>query len=166
MKKYIVIIILLISTLGLQAQGNLDKEKTVTYINDKLRVADPVFDSFEFGKNGESLLKWVNNGVYTEYRFNIREVEFDYLLSINQEHQIYLKCKDGTNCLQYTTRELNNRKGDNTSYKNYNELYIRSISGYFNTYSIKNALIYLQVLSAIENQNNQTGKQDPFLFYE
>lgn len=145
---------------------NFTAKQTEEYIVKKLKIADPVFYSFDIGDNGETNIKWVNERIFTEYRFNIREVDFSTAVDPEGNNYIALKCVYGTNnCLQRTSREdiALGQIGDRVTYKNFMNLEIPSISGQANVKSIKNALVYLKVLSITENTNRSSAKRDPFL---
>jgi hypothetical protein len=143
---------------------NFTNKQTIEYIQDKMKIADPVFHDFKLGPNGEALFSWVNDGFYTEYRFNIREIEFKTDVNESGDNIITLNCNPGlNNCLQRTIREDISKVGDKVSFKGYKALQVESISGFDNNISIKNALVYLKVLSITENSNKTSAKKDPFL---
>jgi hypothetical protein len=143
---------------------NFTKEQTIDYILNKMRIADPVFSDFKLGDNGETIIKWVNDGIFTEYRFNIREIEFNTGISTEGDNIIHLTCNPGlNNCLQRAYREDINRIGDKVSFKVFKMLEMVSIAGFDNVLSTKNALVYLKVLSITDNLNKTAAKRDPFL---
>ncbi len=86
---------------------NYTKEQTIKYINEKMKIADPVFDNFKLGENGEAVIIWVNNGFWKEYRFNIREIEVSQKVSSTGDNFITFMCVPGVNnCLQVATRQF------------------------------------------------------------
>ena len=144
---------------------NLTKEQVVEYINEKLKISDPVYYSFKMGDNGETVIRWVNYGSYTEYRFNIREIEIEQELSSTGDNYISLRCIPGVNnCLQEAIREDISRIGDKVTFANYKTLNIKSIAGYDNVTSLKNAMKYLKILSDKDNIDKTSSKRDPFLY--
>ena len=143
---------------------NYTKDQTIKYINEKMKIADPVFSNFELGENGEALIKWVNFNFYTEYRFNIREIEFKIDVNSEGDNTITLTCNQGlNNCLQLASREMVNLAGNKVSFKGDKYLDVASIAGFDNVTSIKNALLYFKVLSLTDNANKTSAKIDPFL---
>ncbi len=156
--------ILILMQFSLLAQ-NLTKEQTVEYINAKLHISDPVFNEFTLGDNGEAVIKWVTRDVYTEYRFNIREIEIELKLSEDGDNYIEFTCVGGTNnCLQRAWRKNTSQVGDDVSYAYHRDLTILSIAGYDNITSVKNAFKYLKILSEKDNQEKSSEKKDPFLY--
>lgn len=149
----------------LTAKGqNFTVAQTVEYINKKMKIADPVFKDFDLGPNGESSFIWVTRNLRTEYRFNLREVEFDHFVTQEGDHFISLNCIAGTyNCLQQTFRQVNYQEGHDATFKNHKSLSITSISGMDNNISLKNALVYLKIISLRENADKSSTKRDPFL---
>ena len=163
MNLFAKIFFLLLVSASLYAQ-NYTKEQTVDYVEDKMRIADPVFFDFRVGDNGETKFIWVNDGFYTEYRFNIRELEFTTGVNTSGDNIITLTCNAGTNnCLQRAIREDISRVGDKVTFAGARKLTIESIGGLDNVSSIKNALVYLKVLSITDNASNNANKKDPFL---
>lgn len=157
-------ILLLLFSVPALAQ-NLTEEQTVDYIDKKLKISDPVYSSFTLGENGETVMKWVNNGFYNEYRFNIREIEIELELSQDGDNYISLTCISGVNnCIQKAIREDINKVGDNVSYDYFKELPIKSIAGFDNITSLKNALKYLKIISVRNNSETSSSKKDPFLY--
>lgn len=153
--------------LSVQAYGqNYTKEQTIKYINDKLKIADPVFDVFTLGENGEAVMKWVNNGYWTEYRFNIREIEVSQKVTVAGDNVISFTCVAGVNnCLQYALRQDVSLVGNRVDpIKNVKTLDLINIAGFDNVVSLKNALTYLKILSDKDNTNAQSAKRDPFLY--
>ena len=143
---------------------NLTQEETVEYIDKKLDISDPVYSSFKIGDNGESVLKWVNRGIYTEYRFNIREIEINFKVKPDGDNYLELTCIPGTNnCLQSTKRILTAQTGDDVTFDYFTKLTIESIAGFDNITSLKNAFKYLKIIS-VENNNNNNSNKDPFLY--
>lgn len=158
--KLITCLVISLSTYG----QNFTKEQTIEYIEDKMKIADPVFYNFKLGDNGETAIRWVNDGIFTEYRFNIREIEFKTGVSEEGDNIIILTCNPGlNNCLQRAFREDILRIGDKVSFKGFKALDVASIAGFDNVLSIKNALVYLKVLSITDNINKSSAKRDPFL---
>lgn len=146
-------------------QQNFTKEQTVKYIKDKMKIADPVYNDFVLGENGELLIKWVNNGFYTEYRLNIREVEFDLKVSETGDNYIVLTCISGVNnCLQNSSRQAISLVGDKVNYSYSKTLNIESIAGFDNISSLNNALKYLKILSIQDNADRKSERRDPFLY--
>lgn len=144
---------------------NLTVEETVEYIREKMQISDPVYSTFKLGENGETVIKWVNNGYYTEYRFNIREVEFEFKVSPEGDNYIQLTCISGTNnCLQSATRQDVSVVGDKVSFDYYTTLDIKSIAGFDNITSLKNALKYLKIISIERNEDRLNSERDPFLY--
>ena len=144
---------------------NLTKDQTIEYIDAKLKISDPVYSSFTVGDNGEAVMKWVNDGFYTEYRFNIREIEIELELSESGDNYISLTCIAGVNnCMQRARREDISKVGDKVSFGNYKTLNINSIAGFDNVVSLKNALKYLKILSDKDNISSTSSKRDPFLY--
>lgn len=173
MRKYIISTLLLVlfgAFQGTNAQSttserNFTKEQTITYIKNKMKIADPVYNDFVYGDNGELLMKWVNNGYYTEYRFNIREIEFDLKVSEKGDNIIQLTCITGVNnCLQYASRQEISLVGDKVTFSNYKNLNIESIAGFDNITSLNNALKYLKILSIKDNADRKSDRRDPFLY--
>ncbi len=164
MRNTLLFLLLLFSV---QAYGqNYTKEQTIKYINDKLRIADPVFDVFTLGENGEAVMKWVNNGYWTEYRFNIREIEVSQKVSSTGDNVISFTCVTGVNnCLQYALRQDVSVIGNRVDpVRNVKTLDLINIAGFDNVVSLKNALTYLKILSDKDNTNAQSTKRDPFLY--
>lgn len=169
---YILILFIFVFPLGnnLSAQNsnsphNFTKEKTVKYIQDKLKIADPVYSDFILGDNGELLIKWVNNGFFTEYRLNIREVDFDLKVSENGFNFIEITCmSDVNNCLQNTSRQVISLTGDKVFYTFHKTLKVESVAGFDNISSLNNALKYLKILSIQNNSDFKSEQRDPFLY--
>lgn len=160
------ILLFFVTSLNTVFSQNLTEEKTVEYINKKLEISDPVYSSFKLGDNGETVIKWVTRNLYTEYRFNIREIEIELKLSSDGDNYVELTCISGTNnCLQEALRKVTVETGDDVSYDYYRTLNIKSVAGFDNITSFKNALKYLKIIS-IENNNNNNGAsaKDPFLY--
>lgn len=157
------IFLLLVSTVFAQ---NYTKEQTIKYINEKMKIADPVFDNFKLGENGEAVIIWVNNGFWTEYRFNIREIEVSQKVSGTGDNFITFVCVPGVNnCLQVATRQDVSLVGERVDpIKNVKSLDLINIAGFDNVVSLKNAFTYLKILSDKDNMNAQSTKRDPFLY--
>lgn len=163
MIRRILPLLLLFGTLSVCGQ-NYTVEQTIEYINKKMKIADPVFLAFTLGPNGETSFIWVTRNLRTEFRFNLREVEFDHGISTEGDHYISLQCLPGTyNCLQQTFRQMTAQEGDDANFKNHKVLFINSLSGQENNVSVKNALVYLKVLSLRDNADKSSSKRDPFL---
>lgn len=158
-----ILLFLLGSVLSANGQ-NFTVAQTVEYINKKMKIADPVFKDFDLGPNGESSFIWVTRSLRTEFRFNLREVEFDHFVTQEGDHFISLTCITGAyNCLQQTQRQVTYQEGHDATFKNFKSLSISSISGMDNNISIKNALVYLKIISLRENADKSSSKRDPFL---
>ncbi|MFN4085247.1 MAG: hypothetical protein ACK4LB_04835 [Spirosomataceae bacterium] len=163
MNKQFLLLLLLFSTLSASGQ-NFTVEQTIEYINKKMKIADPVFHSFTLGPNGETNFIWVTRNLRTEFRFNLREVEFDHGVSSEGDHYLSLQCRPGTfNCLQQTFRQMTSQEGDDATFKNHKTLFINSLSGMDNNVSVKNALVYLKIISLRDNADKSSTKRDPFL---
>ncbi|MDP1814236.1 MAG: hypothetical protein Q8K92_07270 [Leadbetterella sp.] len=156
---------ILFLSISLSSSGqNYNKEQTIKYINDKMKIADPVFNNFALGDNGEAVIKWVNRNIYTEYRFNIREIEFKTDVNSNGDNIINLTCNPGlNNCLQLANREMISVVGNVVDFKGFKMLDVASIAGFDNVLSVKNAFVYLKVLSITDNASKTSAKRDPFL---
>lgn len=163
--KYIFLLIAVCGYSQLFSQ-NYTKEQTIEYINDKMKISDPVFHNFTLGENGEAVMKWVNNGFYTEYRFNIREIEIAQSVSQGGDNYISFTCISGVNnCLQRAVREDVSRVGEKVDpISNVKSLSLYNIAGFDNVVSLKNALTYLKILSDRDNMNDKSDKKDPFLY--
>jgi len=157
-KKFsLTIVLFTFANLSTAFGQNLSAEETVKYIDKKLKISDPVYRSFTLGKNGETVIKWVTRDVYTEYRFNIREIKFELKLSTDGDNYIELSCISGTNnCLQRAHRKNTSQTGDDVTYDYYRILTIKSIAGFDNIASLKNALKYLKIVS-VEKNNSSSG---------
>jgi hypothetical protein len=144
---------------------NLSKEQAVKYIQDKLKIADPVFKDFILGNNGELLIKWYNNGIYSEYRFNIREVDFDLKVNENGFNYIEISCISNVIvCLQNTTRQVLPQDGEKVFFTFHSTLKIENVGGFNNVASLNNALKYLKILSIQDNADSNSKTKDPFLY--
>lgn len=165
MFKLLATYLALLSSLTLLSQ-NLTSKTTVDYIETKMLIADPMFDKLTLGPNGETVIKWANKGVLTEYRFNIREVEFNLYRKENGDNYLQLTCSstETGNCMQKTSRVLIDKYGDDVSYDHCPYLTIESVAGFANITSIKNALKYLKIISIEENEGDDTSNKDPFLY--
>ncbi len=147
------------------SQQNLSKEQTVKYLQDKLKIADPVFKDLILGDNGELLIKWYNNGLFSEYRFNIREVDFDLKVNDSGFNYIEISCVSNVNsCLQNTTRQLIAQDGEKVFFTFHTSLKLENISGFNNVSSFNNALKYLKILSIQDNADSKSNRKDPFLY--
>lgn len=163
MKRRFLFLILLFGTLSVSGQ-NFTVEQTIDYINKKMKIADPVFKSFTLGPNGETSFIWVTRSLRTEFRFNLREVEFEHGITTEGDHFISFNCRTGTyNCLQQTFRQVTPQEGEDATYKNHKTLFITSLSGMDNNVSVKNALVYLKIISMRDNADKNSTKRDPFL---
>ena len=172
MKKIIIILLLTFTNYCL---SQISQKSTEDYITKKMLIADPKFNKFVLDKNGTTLISWVNNGTYTEFRYNIREVAYTKVLLSNRVssnsddcdiggyNAIRLDCiDDSNNCIQITIRDDTNTAGDYVrSIKDKNCTHIKNISGYANNVGIRNALTYLKILSI--NNEKRSEKRDPFL---
>ena len=158
-------LMLLVVTTSVFGQ-NYTKEQTIKYINEKMKIADPVFDNFKLGENGEAVIIWVNSGFWTEYRFNIREIEVSQKVSSAGDNYITFSCVPGVNnCLQVATRQDVSLVGERVDpIKNVKALDLINIAGFDNVVSLKNAFTYLKILSDKDNMNAQSTKRDPFLY--
>ncbi len=164
-KSFFFTLLLMILTAPVVFAQNYTKEQTIKYIDEKLKISDPIYSSFTIGENGETVMKWVNDGYYYEYRFNIREIEIEQRVNADGDNYITLTCISGVNnCLQSASRLVISRVGDKVSFKNYKALEINSIAGFDNVTSLKNALKYLKILSHRDNVEKTSAKRDPFLY--